>query len=116
MTGAAQLPRVAATVVVAVTLSSPGLGSDVDEGVAVLQSTVPAATDGPTATVRVKTALPPGQRRVRAGDRAAGADRGRGARPAARRGQRDERGARRQRVGGLTAAASLGPAFVTVIV
>src|SRR5258706_257186 len=59
ITGAAQLRGVAATVVVAVPLWLPGLGSEVAEvAVAVLVSTVPGATLGLTATVRVKTALP----------------------------------------------------------
>ncbi len=49
----------AATVVVAVPLSLPGLPSPVVEvAVAVLLRTVPALTEGATATVRVKTALP----------------------------------------------------------
>ena len=48
-----------ATVVVAVPLSLPGFGSVVaDDAVAVLESTVPFANVGSTATVRVKTALP----------------------------------------------------------
>lgn len=47
------------TVVVAVPLSLPGFPSPVSEvAVAVFVSTVPAATDGSTATVKVKTALP----------------------------------------------------------
>ena len=50
-------PVGAATVVVAVALSLPGLGSGVgDETVAVLERTVPPGTDEPTATVKVKTA------------------------------------------------------------
>src|ERR1700687_3097374 len=49
----------AAAVVVAVPLSLPGLPSPVVEvAVAVLVMTVPAGTEGATATVRVKTALP----------------------------------------------------------
>lgn len=48
----------AATVVVDVPLSLPGFGSELDEeAVAVFESTVPAATSGPTATVSVNTAL-----------------------------------------------------------
>src|SRR6266852_4211141 len=48
-----------ATVVVAVPLSLPGFGSVVaDDAVAVLERTVPFATVGSTATVRVKTAPP----------------------------------------------------------
>ena len=49
----------AATVVVSVSLSLPGLGSGVvDDAVAVFDSTVPAATDGATATTKVKSAGP----------------------------------------------------------
>jgi hypothetical protein len=49
----------AATVVVAVSLSFPGFPSAVAEvAVAVFESTVPSATEGATATVNVKTALP----------------------------------------------------------
>jgi hypothetical protein len=48
-----------ATVVVAVPLSLPGFGSEVDEeAVAVFERTVPGATLGATATVKVNTALP----------------------------------------------------------
>lgn len=49
----------AATVVVAVALSLPILGSGVvDDTVAVFESTVPAATDGSTATTKVNAAGP----------------------------------------------------------
>src|SRR5688572_11443072 len=53
------------TVVVAVALSLPGVGSEVaEETVAVLLSTVPAAVPGETATVKVKTALPAGREAI----------------------------------------------------
>jgi hypothetical protein len=53
------VPAPALTVVVAVALPLPVFGSVVaDEAVAVLESTVPAGTAAPTATVNVKTALP----------------------------------------------------------
>ena len=49
----------AATVVVAVALSSPGFPSaDAEVAVAVFERTVPALTDGATATVNVNTELP----------------------------------------------------------
>src|SRR5215203_2734352 len=107
----------APTVVVAVPLSLPGVGSAVaEETVAVLLSTEPAAVPGATATVRVNTALPAGSEANEhdtvppaptAGvmhDQPPGDDSETNAVPA---GSVSER---------LTVAALLGPALVTVIV
>jgi hypothetical protein len=107
----------AATVVVAVPLSFPGFGSEVvEEAVAVFDRTVPSVTDGSTCTVKENTALPTASDAIEhdtvppaptAGvvqDQPGGGENDTNVVPAGRVSDKD------------ALAASLGPAFVVVIV